>query len=425
MRIIQKIKNRIKELTKLLGSASSKRQVLTNILTFSSMGVKRKQAMLAATISVIIISILAVVLVKSKSDSQGLAKSRGFLPAKEQQPHSKDIEGASDSMDPEKIWRFQIAKENEKLNTDLNDIKKVIDAELTKNQDNQVLGAITSMQEKLAHLEQVIDQNKQDAEITSAGIQRVQVTLTNKKQEEIKTVDNTIPAGAFAKAILLSGADAATSLNASSDPSPLLIRITDPGTLPRKFKGDLDDCHIIASGYGDLSSERVNIRLEKLTCVEVLTGELIQTQVAGYVAGEDGKAGMRGKVVAKETAYLANSLLGGVVGGFSSTVTPQNYVAPFSSNGLVSGPSNVQKFQSGFGQGMSSSMDRLSKYYIDRAEMLQPVIEIAAGRIVDVIFTEDAQIGSTNVKKEIAQKRDKARVDAAKRAAKEDNYLIE
>jgi conjugal transfer pilus assembly protein TraB len=56
--------------------------------------------------------------------------------------------------------------------------------------------------------------------------------------------------------------------------------------------------------------------------------------------------------------------------------------------------------------GAASSMDRLSKYYIDRAESLQPIVEIGAGRYVDVIFTEGVFFGSSELKKAIAKKRD-------------------
>ena len=65
--------------------------------------------------------------------------------------------------------------------------------------------------------------------------------IDSENYKTLKTVDNYIPAGSFAKAVLLSGVDAETGLNSSSDPEPVLIRIIDHGTLPRKFKSDLKD----------------------------------------------------------------------------------------------------------------------------------------------------------------------------------------
>ena len=74
----------------------------------------------------------------------------------------------------------------------------------------------------------------------SKGIQRTSLMLANSKSNKnLKTADNTIPAGAFAGAVMVGGVDASTSIQASNDPRPVLLRVTDHGTLPRKFKSDL------------------------------------------------------------------------------------------------------------------------------------------------------------------------------------------
>lgn len=242
-------------------------------------------------------------------------------------------------------------------------------------------------------------------------IQKVSLSLTeNPKSKLPKTVDTTIPAGAFAKTVLLSGLDASSAMTASSDPRPMLLRLIDFGTLPRRFQSDLKNCHCTASAYGDLSSERVYARLEKLTCVERKTGEIIETQVAGYIAGPDGKAGIRGIVASKDGQFLGRSLIGGVFAGLSNVANPQNRQVqgnPFMPEGKQPSPPNVgDLFTSGMASGASSALDRLSQYYIDRAEQLQPVIQIAAGQVVDIVFTEGTFIGSQDVKESIASQRE-------------------
>ncbi|MBX9786387.1 MAG: TraB/VirB10 family protein [Alphaproteobacteria bacterium] len=228
-------------------------------------------------------------------------------------------------------------------------------------------------------------------------IQKVSLGLTeNLKLKLPKTVNTTIPAGAFAKTILLSGLDASSAMTASSDPRPMLLRLIDPGTLPRRFQSDLKDCHCTASAYGDLSSERVYARLEKLTCIERTTGEIIETQVAGYIAGSDGKAGIRGVVASKDGQFLGRSLVGGVFAGLSNVANPQNRQVqgnPFAPN-QVSPPNIGDIFTAGMTSGVSTALDRLSQYYIDRAEQLQPVIQVAAGQVVDIVFTQGTFIGA-------------------------------
>ena len=202
-------------------------------------------------------------------------------------------------------------------------------------------------------------------------------------------------------------------MNASSDPRPMLLRIIDHGTLPRRFQSDLKDCHCTAGAYGDLSSERVYARLEKLTCIERATGEIIETHVSGYVAGSDGKAGIRGVVASRDGQFLARSLMGGIFSGLSNVANPQNrraQVNPFFGGGTagseVSGPSMGENFMSGMSSGATTALDRLSQYYIDRAEQLQPVIQIAAGQVVDIVFTMGTFIGSQSIRSEIEETRD-------------------
>ena len=53
----------------------------------------------------------------------------------------------------------------------------------------------------------------------------------------------------------------------------------------------------------------------------------------------------------------------------------------------------------------------MTDYYIKRAEQLQPAIQIAAGRVVDIVFTKTVKIGEKNLKKKFDMER------AAKRGA--------
>lgn len=226
----------------------------------------------------------------------------------------------------------------------------------------------------------------------SKGIQRISVALTNsKKNKALKTVDNTIPAGAFAGAVMVGGVDASTSIQASSDPRPVLLRVTDPGTLPRRFKSDLCGCHVLAACYGDISSERVYMRLEKLTCTERKSGELVEMNVNGYVAGEDGRAGLRGVVVDRAGESMRNAAMGGFLSGMGGFLSQSRSPITFSpSNGLAeTNPmTNPEILKFGAAKGASNALEKYADFYIKRAEQMQPVIQIQAGRKVDIVFTQ-------------------------------------
>ncbi|OJW49661.1 MAG: hypothetical protein BGO67_03910 [Alphaproteobacteria bacterium 41-28] len=302
--------------------------------------------------------------------------------------------------------------------------------------ENQPLRPLSSkdpftqeLETKILHLEEQLEMQRTNAlppqpfhpeegqrDQTESLIQKVSLGLTENPKHKIpRTVDTIIPAGAFAKTVLLSGLDASSAMTASSDPRPMLLRVIDFGTLPRRFQSDLKDCHCTASAYGDLSSERIYARLEKLTCVTRKTGEIIETQVAGYIAGSDGKAGIRGVVASKDGQFLARSLVGGMFAGLSNVANPQNRQTqgnPFLPGSQPSPPNMGDLFTSGMASGATTALDRLSQYYIDRAEQLQPVIQVAAGQVVDIVFTEGTFIGSESVKTNIEKTREESRASS-------------
>jgi conjugal transfer pilus assembly protein TraB len=244
-------------------------------------------------------------------------------------------------------------------------------------------------------------------------LKKITLHLSNSRhQSALKTTDNTIPAGAFAEAILLGGVDASTSIQASSDPRPILLRLTDPGTLPRRFKSDLYGCHVLAASYGDISSERVFMRLEKLSCVERKTGEVMEMNIKGYVAGEDGRAGIRGSIVDRAGVNMRNAMMGGFfssVGKFLGQARSPLLFSP--STGLAEqNPLTTNDIlKQSAGNGMSGALDKYADFYIKRAEQMQPVIQVAAGRKVDIVFTEGFDFSDSALRKMLTKTNDQKR----------------
>ena len=130
---------------------------------------------------------------------------------------------------------------------------------------------------------------------------------------EPRTVSTWLPVS-FTRGTLLGGLDAPTGGQAQSNPHPVLIRLSDNAVLPNRFRGEYRECFVIAAGYGDISSERAYLRTENLSCVRA-DGATLEVKIQGSVYGEDGKVGMRGRLVTKQGQMLANALLAGVVSG--------------------------------------------------------------------------------------------------------------
>ena len=207
---------------------------------------------------------------------------------------------------------------------------------------------------------------------------------------EARTVSTYLPVS-FTRGTLLGGLDAPTGGQAQSNPHPILIRLSDNSVLPNRFRGEYRDCFVIAAGYGDISSERAYLRTENLSCVRA-DGATLEVKIQGSVYGEDGKVGMRGRLVTKQGQMLANALLAGVVSGIGQGVSTASTTYSTSALGTIASASGADAYRAGLGSGVGKALDRLAQYYIKLAENTFPVIEVDAGREIDVVITKGVRI---------------------------------
>ncbi|HRO59516.1 MAG TPA: TraB/VirB10 family protein [Burkholderiaceae bacterium] len=203
-------------------------------------------------------------------------------------------------------------------------------------------------------------------------------------------MDNYLPVG-FTRGVILGGLDAPTGGHSQANPHPVLIRLIDDSILPNRYRGKYRECLVVGAGYGDISAERGYVRTESLNCIRE-GGRPLTVQFQGAVWGEDGKLGLRGRLVSKQGQMLANALMTGILSGLGEGISAANTTYSTSALGTVGTQSGTQALRGGMGSGIGRAMDRLAQYYIKLAEQTFPVIEIDAGRIVDVVVTRGVRI---------------------------------
>jgi conjugal transfer pilus assembly protein TraB len=206
-----------------------------------------------------------------------------------------------------------------------------------------------------------------------------------------QTAGTYLPSGTFIRAALLNGLDAPTGGQAQSNPLPALMRLEDNAQLPNSVKANLKGCFVTGAGHGDLSAERAYIRLDRLSCVDD-NGGASDVAVKGYVSGEDGKVGVRGRLVTKSGQVIANALFTGVLSGLGqgfqqASVNTTTYGATGSTCQTVN---NAMEY--GIGAGFGKGMDRIAQYYIKLADKLFPIVEVDGGRVVDIVLTQGVSI---------------------------------
>lgn len=205
-----------------------------------------------------------------------------------------------------------------------------------------------------------------------------------------KTLDNYLPIS-FTRAILLGGLDAPTGGQAQANPHPVLLRLDDNAILPNRFRAQVRECFVIGAGYGDISSERAYIRTERLACVRH-DGSALEVKIKGSIFDETGKVGVKGRLVTKQGQVLANALVAGVISGIGQGFQNQYTTYTTSPFGQLATTDPSNAFGAGISSGVGRAMDRLAQYYISLAEKTFPIIEVDAGRSVDVVLTEGVAI---------------------------------
>ncbi|MCY4384907.1 MAG: hypothetical protein OXE44_17375 [Nitrospinae bacterium] len=224
---------------------------------------------------------------------------------------------------------------------------------------------------------------------------------TNAPDTGPRPLSSWLPAGAYADAVVLAGVDASAGVSSQGDPRPVLLRLTGKARSAASggaaMEADVEGCTLTGAAYGDLSSEKVYVRLQTMTCAGAEAATVIETRVSGFVAG-GGKAGVRGPVVSREGALVEKAFLAGLVSGVGETAA-NVLQAPAGTAGAENAASLSDLGRAGLGAGAGSAGRRVADYLIRRAEQYQPVIQLQTGTRVTVVFIEGARIDGSEEKK--------------------------
>jgi conjugal transfer pilus assembly protein TraB len=200
-----------------------------------------------------------------------------------------------------------------------------------------------------------------------------------------------LPAGSILTGVLLNGLDVST-IDAASKNQVTDIRLRTNALLPNRFRMDLIDCNMLASGYGDQSSSRAMLRTNLLSCVTP-KGGVINVPAEGYIVGSDGLVGVKGILVSHQNSLILKSLLAGIASGFGNSA--QQTQVPVL--GLSPQNGSTQSYQSpnfsALGQnavlnGAGQGANNISQFYLKEAEALAPDIQVNPGVSVSIILVK-------------------------------------
>ena len=208
-----------------------------------------------------------------------------------------------------------------------------------------------------------------------------------------------LPPNSYAPARVIVGVDASTGVASQTDPLPVVLRITGPARSVmrggRVLTTDLTGCLVNGAARGDLSSEKVYVKLARMTCAQP-GGRYAVSEVKGFISFA-GKSGVRGRVVSREGSLIGQALIAGIVGGFGrgfSANANSVFTQTTGADGKRQSLSPTDILTGGFGQGAGEAADTVSKYLIERAEQYQPVVEMPTGIEVEIVFLDGVHVRS-------------------------------
>lgn len=208
-----------------------------------------------------------------------------------------------------------------------------------------------------------------------------------------------LPPNSYAPAKVIVGVDASVGVASQSDPLPVVLRITGPARSVVKngklLTTNITGCIVNGAARGDLSSEKVYVKLARMTCDQP-GGRVAVSEVKGFISFA-GKSGVRGRVVSREGNLVSQALLAGIVGGFGrgfSANANSIFTGQIGADGKRDSLSGADILTGGLGQGAGDAADTVSKYLIERAEQYQPVVEMSTGIDVEIVFLDGVHVRS-------------------------------
>lgn len=375
---------------------------------------KKQEKFLVKVLVGVLVSILGLIFIfTAKEQKKAIAA---------QQPLK--IETADGSLDTEKMWRNH-------LEGKINNVQTDVELKLKQGQEEAITNEKKLLDEiklEMAKVQEQVAFAKEELQGASLELNRalnVQQELNAK--EPLPEISNTtshllrsdteydepknsryyIPETTYLTGYLLGGLAVSTAMSApDSNTTPVVIRITNRGNLPKKFSVDVATCKILGSSYGDLSSERAIVRLEKMVCIDPKTELVTTTSVAGTLYGDDGANGIKGTVVSTGSKHIKSAMMGGIISGLGQSARGQEALTISPMGVAASGKQTmVDMLKKGAFAGAGNAADKVADYYLKMAESTSPILSVPAGARVQVMFLKGFHIGELKTHAKIAKER--------------------
>ncbi|CAA6816248.1 MAG: F-type type IV conjugative transfer system protein TraB [uncultured Campylobacterales bacterium] len=209
----------------------------------------------------------------------------------------------------------------------------------------------------------------------------------------------------FSKALLITGVAAPTFGQGLQNPKPVILTVESDLIIANDDTEDLKNCMLLGTATGNMNSSRAEIQITRLSCsITQRDGKKYKIEQSGsplgWVIGEDGKYGLKGRLVDSSSKVIMRELMVGFLQGVSEAFANQG--------DKNDGTTDISLgASSGAGTGAGQAFDNLAEYYKKMLDGLYPVIDVKAGRKVTILFKGSTPTQETRYRSvEVQERRD-------------------
>jgi conjugal transfer pilus assembly protein TraB len=197
-----------------------------------------------------------------------------------------------------------------------------------------------------------------------------------------------LPTGAHVKARIVSGVEAN-----SREPYPVLLQLDYAFTGPNKSTIDLSNCFMIAKAKANLSTERVMMETDRISCVRN-DGEHFKREAKGYVAGEDNTFGATGTYISKQGQVLLAAVLASIAKNAGQAIADAQKSTSVLGADKAAAATNITGNKAAYigGAAMVDGASMVAQWYLEQAKDLIPSIGVGSGQDVFVIMLDTIEV---------------------------------
>lgn len=267
-------------------------------------------------------------------------------------------------------------------------------------------GPIVSTEQAVEVAKEEAKAKKQERIYQSLSIENISMSGESYDVVEVEEENTTLPPfvirKGFTNGVNITGVSAPTFDAGAENPKPVLISFGPDSIISNDYTQDVEGCLATGTASGNIITRRAEILISTIECTFTKDNKqyAIREKVKAWIIdGNDGRYGMKGRLVDSSGKLIANSVIIGLLKGMGdfTSATAQAYLAQGMNSAQVVGSTGAQPMfdmktvaqssaLSGMGEGLASGFDTVNEYYERIINALMPYVDVKAGRKVTVYF---------------------------------------